>query len=148
MFTHPQVKRLNRLTWNLKHKLLSGQVTGVIHKKGTFSSRRNFSIFFPSSNKKTLIDKFKFDIFKTHKQFNIIQFIKYIRNSAIRKSIFLVFKFLNSLPLSEMPANLLTLKIQCINMLLRNLNTKKKKLCNGTIVDIFYKLCYIKLYVG
>ena len=46
MFTDLHVKRLNWLIWNLKHRLLRGQVIGVIHKKWTFSPRRNLNIFF------------------------------------------------------------------------------------------------------
>ena len=40
MFTKLQIKRLNRLTWNSKHMLLKGQVTGGIHKKLTFTARK------------------------------------------------------------------------------------------------------------
>ena len=62
MFTDLHAKRLNWLTWNLKHILPRSQVIGGIHKKWTFTPRRNFSIFFsiliPSSNKKTLIELF------------------------------------------------------------------------------------------
>ena len=99
MFTDIQAKRLNRLTWNLKHRLLWGQVNGWIRKKWTFSPGSKiprsllffFAIFIPSSNKKTLIDffyKFKFNIFKTHKQVNIIKCIKYIRIYNREKSIY------------------------------------------------------------
>ena len=77
MFTDLLVKRLNRLTSNLKDRVLRSQVSSVIHK----NRRRNFIIFFfllflfqvlIRKLELNFFYKFKFNLFKTHKQLNII----------------------------------------------------------------------------
>ena len=68
MFTDLQVKRLNRLIWNLKHKLLSGQVTAVIHKKWTFSLRAlDFHFWSPAP---TLIKRWWYNVRNLHTSAN------------------------------------------------------------------------------